>query len=143
MIVPPKTDAGKRTLVLPQFIVAELESHIATYSEAGNAGRVFAGERGGPLRKLTLHRHWDLARKQVALPAGFRFHDLRHTANTLTAANGASLRELMHRMGHASPEAALRYQHATRDRNAFLAAAVGELAERVQRERDAANGSST
>jgi hypothetical protein len=33
----------------------------------------------------------------------------------------------MHRMGHASPEAALRYQHATRDRDAALAAALGDL----------------
>jgi integrase len=139
LVVPPKTEAGKRTLVLPQFIVSELERHIAVFSEQGNSARVFAGERGGPLRKLTLHKHWDRARKHVDLPSGFRFHDLRHTANTLTAANGASLRELMHRMGHASPEAALRYQHATRDRDAVLAAAVGELAERVQRERDAAS----
>ena len=33
----------------------------------------------------------------------------------------------MHRMGHASPEAALRYQHATRARDAELAAALGAL----------------
>ena len=33
----------------------------------------------------------------------------------------------MHRMGHASPEAALRYQHATRARDAELAAALGDL----------------
>ena len=33
----------------------------------------------------------------------------------------------MHRMGHASPAAALRYQHATRDRDAAIAAALGEL----------------
>ncbi|WP_167627060.1 tyrosine-type recombinase/integrase [Micromonospora cremea] len=34
--------------------------------------------------------------------ANFQFHDLRHTANTLAAASGASTRELMHRTGHAS-----------------------------------------
>jgi hypothetical protein len=33
----------------------------------------------------------------------------------------------MHRMGHASPEAALRYQHATTSRDAELAAALGDL----------------
>jgi integrase len=41
-----------------------------------------------------------------------RFHDLRHTGNTL-AAPGASLRDLMTRMGHDSPRAAMIYQHAT------------------------------
>jgi hypothetical protein len=30
----------------------------------------------------------------------------------------------MYRMGHASPQAALRYQHATRERDQFIADAV-------------------
>ncbi len=42
---------------------------------------------------------------------GFRFHDLRHTAATLAAASGTSLKALMARIGHASAAAALRYQH--------------------------------
>jgi len=33
-------------------------------------------------------------------------------------------------MGHASPEAALRYQHATRDRDAAIAAVLGTLIDR-------------
>ena len=33
----------------------------------------------------------------------------------------------MHRKGHVSPAAALRYQHATRDRDAAIAAALGDL----------------
>jgi len=35
------------------------------------------------------------------------FHDLRHTGNTLAARTGTSLRDLMARMGHDSPQAAL------------------------------------
>lgn len=62
----------------------------------------------------------------VGLPE-LHFHDLRRVANTLTAASGASTRELMHRMGHASPAAALRYQHATRERDQAIAAALGDL----------------
>ncbi len=42
---------------------------------------------------------------------GFRFHDLRHTAATLAAASGTSLKALMARIGHLSAAAALRYQH--------------------------------
>ena len=60
---------------------------------------------------------------------GLRLHDLRHTCNTLTAATGASTRELMHRMGHASARAALRYQHATRERDEVIAAALSDLIE--------------
>jgi hypothetical protein len=33
----------------------------------------------------------------------------------------------MHRMGHATPEMAIRYQHATQDRDAALAEALGDL----------------
>jgi integrase len=58
---------------------------------------------------------------------GLHFHDLRHTGNTLAAATGASTKELMARMGHASPAAALRYQHATLERDAVIADALSEL----------------
>jgi hypothetical protein len=57
-----------------------------------------------------------------------RFHDLRHAGNTAAAATGASTKELMARMGHSSPRAALIYQHATSDRDQAIAAALSELA---------------
>jgi integrase len=50
---------------------------------------------------------------EAELPEGFHLHDLGHTGTTIAAASGASTRELMHRMGHASMRAALIYQHAT------------------------------
>ncbi len=34
--------------------------------------------------------------------AGFHFHDLRNTGNTLAASAGASTRELMYRLGHST-----------------------------------------
>ena len=55
---------------------------------------------------------------------GFHFHDLRHTGNTLAASTGASTKELMARMGHASARAALIYQHATAERDRALADAL-------------------
>lgn len=58
---------------------------------------------------------------------GFHFHDLRHTGNTLAAATGASTKELMARLGHASPRAALIYQHATQARDDGVAAAISAL----------------
>ena len=57
-----------------------------------------------------------------------RLHDLRHTGVTFVAATGATMAELMHRAGHASPTAALRYQHATQDRDRVLAEALATLA---------------
>ena len=49
------------------------------------------------------------------------FHDLRHVAGTLNAAAGATIKEAMARLGHASPVAALRYQHAVAARDAVIA----------------------
>jgi hypothetical protein len=51
-------------------------------------------------------------------------HDLRHTGNTLAAQSGASLRDLMTRMGHDSPAAALIYQHSSRVADEAIAAAL-------------------
>jgi integrase len=125
IIGPPKTTAGTRTLALPKFLVRELEEHFSRFGDPDPDGRVFSGEQGGPLRRHVLQKHWNRSRNAVAdLPPGFRFHDLRHTANTIAAGTGASLKDLMYRMGHASPQAALRYQHATRERDQFIADAV-------------------
>jgi integrase len=91
---------------------------------------VFVGEHGGILWRIVLRKHWLRARASAGLGDGFRFHDLRHTANTIAASTGASTRELMYRKGHASPQAALRYQHATRERDAAIATAFDDLAGR-------------
>jgi integrase len=53
-----------------------------------------------------------------------RLAHLRGTGATLAAQAGASLRELMARLGHASPRAALIYQHATAERDQSIATAL-------------------
>lgn len=54
-------------------------------------------------------------------------HDLRNAGNIWAAATGASTKELMARMGHANAAAALRYQHATADRDQAIARALSDL----------------
>jgi len=49
---------------------------------------------------------------------------LRHTGATLAASTGATTKELMHRLGHASPAAALVYQHAISERDSEIARAL-------------------
>ncbi len=56
------------------------------------------------------------------------FHDLRHTAATMAAQNGATTAELMARMGHTTAQMAMRYQHASRQREQLLAGRLAELA---------------
>jgi integrase len=58
----------------------------------------------------------------------YRLHDFRHLSATMTAATGATTKEIMARIGPASPVAALRYQHATEDRDRAIADALSDLA---------------
>ena len=86
------------------------------------------------MRRATLYTAWKRATKATGAE-GLRFHDLRHTGNTLAATTGASTKELMSRMGHASARAALIYQHATQDRDAAIADSLSSM---IQEQRSAA-----
>lgn len=123
----PKTSAGRRTIVIPSNILPALVSHLDTYVASDPDALVFTGEQGGFLRPGVLQKHWVQARLAIGRPE-LHLHDLRHTGNTWAAATGASTRELMARMGHASPDAAIRYQHATEDRDRVIADALAALA---------------
>ncbi|HTX00161.1 MAG TPA: tyrosine-type recombinase/integrase [Acidimicrobiales bacterium] len=72
-------------------------------------------------------RIWKPATEAVGLK-GLRFHDLRHTAGTLAARTGATTKELMGRLGHASPQAAMVYQHAAADRDRLIAEGLDAMA---------------
>src|SRR5262245_53814388 len=106
---PPKSEAGKRTVVLPAAAMEALRIHLVDHVGADSESLVFTGDQGAPLRVSNFRRavKWSAAIVKAGLPAGFTFHDLRHTGNNLAAASGASTRELMHRMGHSSMRAAL------------------------------------
>jgi integrase len=128
-----KSAAGVRTVGLPAVIVPELREHLQRWAEAGPDGRVFVGPKGATPRRSNFNRAWSAALDQAEkdgtpLPDGLHFHDLRHTANGF-ASNVASLKELMARMGHSTTRAALIYQHARRDCEREIAAAVSAAAE--------------
>jgi hypothetical protein len=59
-----------------------------------------------------------------------RFHDLRHFAATMFASTGASTKEIMSRGGWRSVAmVAVRYKHASEERNALLAQALSPYTE--------------
>jgi integrase len=122
----PKSDAGFRTVALPSVLVQVVREHLAEFAPDDPDELIFKGPKGAALRRNNFHRsaRWPDCVAKAGLPEGFRFHDLRHTGNTLAASSGASTRELMHRMGHASMRAALIYQHATSKRDQEIAAAI-------------------
>jgi integrase len=130
IVGPPKSEAGKRTVAIPPALIPELEAHLGRWAAPGPDGLVFCGTREQPIRRASLYAAWRRAVRTVGLDE-LRFHDLRHTGNTLAAATGASTKELMTRMGHASPRAALIYQHATEERDKAIAEALSDQISRA------------
>lgn len=124
----PKSAAGKRTVVIPDLIVEDLRAHVKDFTQDGDKGLIFAGPDDGPLRNTNFNRRvWAQALRDADLPK-IHFHDLRHTGNTLAANAGASIRELMERMGHSSTRAAMIYQHSTHERQREVARKLDGLA---------------
>jgi integrase len=88
-------------------------------------------DRGGTARTRRVRTWaWNKATAAAGL-SGFHFHDLRHTGNVLASEAGATLRELMDRMGHATTRAALIYQHRSTQRDKIIA---DEISKRAQAE---------
>jgi integrase len=129
----PKSKAGRRTVAFPAEVVPELHWHLDRFAAPGERGLVFVGPKGATLRRSNFRPIWNAATEKAGIP-GLHFHDLRHVGGTLAAATGASLKELMARLGHSSTRAAMIYQHATRDRDEAIAKALGGLMHQVRSE---------
>jgi integrase len=121
----PKTQAGRRTVAVPPHLIPVLRLHLEQYA---GPERLFISRDGSPLRGNTLYQAFVRARGKVGLDE-LTIHDLRHTGATLAAQAGASLADLMKRLGHSSMAAARRYMHAVDGRDQEIAKALSRLAE--------------
>jgi len=126
VIGTPKSSAGARDVAIPPHLLPAVREHLATFAAWGKDGLLFPAAGGGNLRRGSFFRHWDKARKAAGRP-DLRFHDLRHTGAVLAAQTGATLAELMGRLGHSTPAMALRYQHIAEDRDTEIARLLSEM----------------
>jgi integrase len=126
LIKRPKTASGHRTLAVPAYLMTMLVEHLDQFTDTSPEALVFTGRSGTSLTRDALQGAWERARTAVDR-TDLRFHDLRHTGLTMAAATGATTVELMHRAGHASAAAAMRYQHAIKDRDRVLADALEDM----------------
>jgi integrase len=125
----PKSEAGKRDVAIPPHLMPVVRDHLARHVAASRDALLFpASENTGlHMRPSSLYAVYHPARDKAGRP-DLRFHDLRHTGAVLAAATGATLAELMARLGHSTVSAAMRYQHAAADRDQVIAAALSDLA---------------
>jgi len=124
----PKSDAGTRDVAIPPHLMPLVEAHLAEHAEPGKDGLLFPAASGGHMVPSTLYKVWYRARTAAGRD-DLRWHDLRHTGAVLAAQTGATLAELMGRLGHSTPGAALRYQHAALDRDREIAKALSAMAD--------------
>jgi integrase len=105
--VPVKTDAGRRTVALPRFVVESLLAHcqrqlderarfddVYTYH-----GYVFSRPDGRPLEGTRITHQLQETLEKLGLPRQ-RFHDLRHGAASLMKAQGVDLKSISATLGH-------------------------------------------
>jgi integrase len=123
---PPKSAAGVRAVTVPTVVAEELSRHPDEFVAPRQDALLFAGLKGQPVRRSNFGKAVDWTKTVADLGhPGLHFHDLRHTGNLLAAQTpGATLRDLMARMGHDSMRAALIYQHLTRDADRHIADAI-------------------
>ena len=118
-----KTKTSQTPVPIPASLAAELSAQIARY---GRHGSLMAGSDGQELSPWAVERAMRTARKKVRdLPAGFRYHDLRHYFASLLIASGADVKTVQERLRHASAKTTLdTYGHIWPDRDESTRAAV-------------------
>lgn len=100
-----------RAVGLPPFLVEEMAQHMEGLTHPNDL--VFSGPYGQPRQHGSfVSGHFKPAVQRAGLPAGLRFHDLRHTCAALLIGLGAHPRAIMERLGHSKVDLTLgRYGH--------------------------------
>jgi integrase len=123
----PKTAAGIRDVAVPPHIRPTLKAHLSKHVGKAADSLLFGDDDNTHLRADKYRTHWEKARTAIKKP-NLRVHDLRHVGAVLAAQSGATTAELMHRLGHTTPQMALRYQHVAEGRDAEIAERLSKLA---------------
>ena len=124
----PKSNAGVRDVAVPPHLLPMIEEHLDKFVGPESDALLFPAAHGGHIVPSVMKRYFYRAREAAGRP-DLRFHDFRHTGAVLAAVSGATLAELMGRLGHSSPAAAMRYQHAAAGRDREIAALLSKMAE--------------
>ncbi|WP_166390254.1 tyrosine-type recombinase/integrase [Nocardioides ochotonae] len=129
---PLKTDTARTPVPFGQALALELSAHIAASDVRGKW--LLCNEWGDQLAPWGLQRAMRSARAKVpGLPAGFRYHDLRHYYASMLIASGSDVKVVQARLRHASAKTTLdTYSHLWPDSDDSTRAAIdGAMAARA------------
>lgn len=103
----PKTKSGRGRYVTLNAAAVEL---LAAQPSRNKSQWIFPGQRGSDKPINNVRKTMERALTTAGLPH-IRIHDLRHGFCTLAVGAGATLYEVQHLVGHASPQVTQRYAH--------------------------------
>jgi len=98
----------RRTVPLTNYALELLKEH----SKLRRLGTDLLFPGKNPNKPLLIRAPWVAAVKEADIP-DFRFHDLRHSAASYLAMNGATLVEMAAILGHKTLQMVKRYSHIT------------------------------
>ncbi|MDV6300240.1 tyrosine-type recombinase/integrase [Dietzia maris] len=121
---PPKTRQALRRLPVGDVVIDAIARHLERYPcEPDEA--IFRNRMGRLHRRSAFGDLWRLARREAGARDTLRWHELRHFYASTLIAGGASVREVMERMGHTSAEETIaRYSRLWPDREETTRAIV-------------------
>lgn len=115
-LLGPKTEASRRSVDIPAFLVGWLEEHQlrqAVEGPASDVDLVFPNEAGKPMDRANLEvRIFKPALVLAGLTTSLRFHDLRHSYASMLIHQGANIKYVQKQLGHATVHMTLNtYSH--------------------------------
>ena len=128
LLLGPTKNGNPRKVYMPSSVMPALEDHLRRFVGPEGDAPLFPRCPGAPAASEQLRGHLG-DRTTAGRPQVVRFHDLRHFAATMFASTGASTKEIMSRGGWKSVAMVVRYEHASEERDAFLAQALNQFAE--------------
>lgn len=127
LIGHPKTKAGIRAIYAPSFLCPSLKEYLEKQPARSRDRLLFTARDGAtPLHATVLREAHAKGREAIGRPT-LTVHDLRKTAATLAAQQGATTKEIMTMLGHTTPTVAMIYQSAAEQR-------MKEIADRMAAE---------
>lgn len=123
----PKASAGVRDVTIPPHLMPMVTDHLERHVEKRQEALLFHDRHGRNLRPADFQRPWHAARAAAGRD-DLKFHHLRHTGAVLAAQSGATLADLMGRLGHTTPAMAMIYQHTAADRDRLIAHRLSQIA---------------
>jgi integrase len=113
-----------RVLPLTPAVIDE----IRRFGKPAHRDALLFARVGDPDRPFTIGKAWSIAVRDARL-TDFKFHDLRHSAASMLAQNGASLLDIAAVLGHRQLDVTRRYAHLSVDsKRAVVNRVMGDIA---------------